>query len=1628
MKIFSRLKIWILPLLILGALLSIHSVSAQLSVGVNNQDAINLGLSTETDIRTIVTRVIQVILGLTGLVAVGFIIYGGVTYTTAQGNEAQVSKAKIILRNSIIGLVVVIFSYALVVFILNQLGGPGGTSTGGDRILTCGEKQTPANPFCCSGTNSVADPTSAPCNVTTTSNFILTSITPDNNQVNVPRNAVIFLNFSQNINFASLGSGNVTVTETIGGNTTNVAGQFLPDPNGDPKKAIFKPNAICPSVANETCFSANAQVNVDVFTDPSNPYKILSQSGQQLSCSLAGSDCKSSFNVGESVDTQPPVIKIELPASGDKLIVGSNIFMVSATDEGGLPGANGYLNDIQWSFSGSNYFIANTGIQLLTRNGCNTPNCAVWNWNYDSTGQQAPANNNIYVSVTDITGRQAIAHKPFKLLPAHCADNTRNFDETGVDCGGACGSCPGESCSGNNNICSSDNCSASAYCNAACVCAPKPVIQNLDAGFPPELGADQIRSISGAPGNFMTIIGQNFGDDPGSIEFEASLNSFVTSGALPDSCVKTWNRDQIIVAVPSGTVPGAVRVTTADGGVDYSLDISPEPKIRFQPDDSKIAPGLCSINPGSGRSGLDTLSLKGANLGNSPATGLINFGGQNLNQTVTAWTPGSIDGVKTPNIQPGPTSVSVSVNGTKSNSVIFQVQDLNQSDQPFIQSVDPVSATPGSYLTVFGRGFGANRGSKIVKFKLANNNTYEGSFDFPATCGGGLWSDTQFVVKIPSDLPAGPATISLWQNNPLIQITNNFGDGTDTTAIPFTSTNGNPAPGLCALNPNSNLTSGQANNFSLGGDNLSTGGSVIVPGVTNNISLNFTVPNQEINFTTSATETLRTGLVKFRNSDNQISNGLSLSIFDPASVPAPGKAFAQIRFTTNQDPTNILINDQGCTPAGRIIAPSPGGNDICLNAIATLAFTYPENESSSIPTVIDPTSNSSQVKATKIFFCADSQLQNCDSNDLWNLVPAATTKYLSGNNQSLNGLMNFALSSNAWSTQAWYRLVVLNNVQPDADGYQGYEDQIYGSDVRLPSPYIYTFGTGLNSCQVEKISYPQNQATVYTGQEYNTSISLVGPSCQALLPTVGSTLSDYSDSPDNLALNPAKSPGFRGNNSSQMSCTVTGVNVCNNVFALGLEENNEGEFVTHSAEYTLESQSLFASQNITVKAVPFAVKLENSCAQGAVISPAPQPNSAICKNASMQINFTAPIDSNSVNSSTVSLTINGINQPLNFVRNSLNPILSPNEYSVIVYDQSSILEILPPLGKNLTPNSEYQVVLTTGIKTSLTGNTNLQGSFGTDLIPAIGLIAYSYSFSVEDTTCSIESVSSGSSTQAIGLGSGPNYGKIFTGTAYAANCQIINPTTLIWDFTIKKGGLECNTLNDQIGNTNRTKVSVAPLSSQTSCYLNNANFSDQLKISVTDSSENQSKSLSVPFEIFSPYLNPSIGVNPSGPLSGSARANIPTAITLRGRRLGQPNNTQAFFRHVTGAIISPTNVISPGMVLPAINICRNWSETQAVIGTPVLTADTFTSSPITQIYVTRQADSSTTIANSNSLDFVPDTNIRPILCSLNPAAGNSGDIVQVQGRNFGDKQESLDSEQPDMVKPETIVGNPIINP
>ncbi|MFB6225852.1 MAG: pilin [Candidatus Paceibacteria bacterium] len=110
---------------LIGAPMQSTNASTQEDFGINSiKKTTKLGKS---GLVQTVTQIINVALGLLGIVAVVIILWGGFKWMTAGGSEEKVSDARQIIFQGIIGLAIILSAFAITQFVLGSLSKATGT-------------------------------------------------------------------------------------------------------------------------------------------------------------------------------------------------------------------------------------------------------------------------------------------------------------------------------------------------------------------------------------------------------------------------------------------------------------------------------------------------------------------------------------------------------------------------------------------------------------------------------------------------------------------------------------------------------------------------------------------------------------------------------------------------------------------------------------------------------------------------------------------------------------------------------------------------------------------------------------------------------------------------------------------------------------------------------------------------------------------------------------------------------------------------------------------------------------------------------------------------------------------------------------------------------------------------------------------------------------------------------------------------------------------------------------------------------------------------------------------------------------------------------------------------------------
>ena len=120
-KTFSKLGAYVgaLPVLLLPLSVS----AAGLADNAGNFTALKTGGATSStaDLPTLIGRLIGVLLGVLGIILVVYIIQAGIMYMTAAGDPAKVDKAKKMITQAVVGIIIIVAAYSISDFVIKQI-------------------------------------------------------------------------------------------------------------------------------------------------------------------------------------------------------------------------------------------------------------------------------------------------------------------------------------------------------------------------------------------------------------------------------------------------------------------------------------------------------------------------------------------------------------------------------------------------------------------------------------------------------------------------------------------------------------------------------------------------------------------------------------------------------------------------------------------------------------------------------------------------------------------------------------------------------------------------------------------------------------------------------------------------------------------------------------------------------------------------------------------------------------------------------------------------------------------------------------------------------------------------------------------------------------------------------------------------------------------------------------------------------------------------------------------------------------------------------------------------------------------------------------------------------------------
>lgn len=294
-----------LIILIFGFLGVVAAANLALAADFGVQE-VNTGLAgslSTADPRVLIGRIIQIALSFLGAIAIIIIMYAGFLWTTSGGDEEKITKAKSILKNAIIGLIIILASWGITTFILSRLleaigGGGGGIAPAGSG-------------FSSPGAGAIGS-----CTVESTY--------PANGQQDVPRNTSIMITFKEELKLDSVCINNSNTACTCNKTDCNklnplavrlykidlgdaCSNNSCPDPNSNVADILVTvPSGNKTLVLMPLNYLGSPNGNTPYAIKFTNRVKKLDDSSMFKNCNVDYAEWK--FTVSNNLDLTPPLV------------------------------------------------------------------------------------------------------------------------------------------------------------------------------------------------------------------------------------------------------------------------------------------------------------------------------------------------------------------------------------------------------------------------------------------------------------------------------------------------------------------------------------------------------------------------------------------------------------------------------------------------------------------------------------------------------------------------------------------------------------------------------------------------------------------------------------------------------------------------------------------------------------------------------------------------------------------------------------------------------------------------------------------------------------------------------------------------------------------------------------------------------------------------------------------------------------------------------------------------------------------------------------------------------------------------------------------------------------------------
>lgn len=123
-KISKKMSLWISSFGLVSLLVA-PMVAQAITIdnfGLGNGSNFNsVGINKQEDLKGTIAKIINIILGFLGIIAVLIILAGGFKWMTAAGSEDKVGEARKMIIEGVVGMVIIFAAWGIASFAINQL-------------------------------------------------------------------------------------------------------------------------------------------------------------------------------------------------------------------------------------------------------------------------------------------------------------------------------------------------------------------------------------------------------------------------------------------------------------------------------------------------------------------------------------------------------------------------------------------------------------------------------------------------------------------------------------------------------------------------------------------------------------------------------------------------------------------------------------------------------------------------------------------------------------------------------------------------------------------------------------------------------------------------------------------------------------------------------------------------------------------------------------------------------------------------------------------------------------------------------------------------------------------------------------------------------------------------------------------------------------------------------------------------------------------------------------------------------------------------------------------------------------------------------------------------------------------